>query len=349
MLNLSTLKNTVSGFAILALSAVAISPSLAQANDGLYVGVGAGINFPQDSDMDAAGINHDVEYDEGWGLAATLGYHNWQWHGFRPELELAYRANDIDSVNNISGNNGEVEIFSTMLNAIYDINTNTSVTPYLGVGAGGAWLNYDDVAPVGGGVVNDDSWTPAVQAIAGVDVDLSDTVALFANYNYLYAFDGDVKNNAGQSFDSDYDGHSVMVGLRFNFGAPEKPVAPKPAPAPVVKQEKAIPNNYLVFFDFDRSELTPEAMQIISIAAQNFKAGKTVRIDVTGHADRAGSDAYNLKLSERRARVVRSELVRQGISSGMIKIAAKGESNPLIATDDGVREPQNRRVEIIGN
>jgi outer membrane protein OmpA-like peptidoglycan-associated protein len=115
-----------------------------------------------------------------------------------------------------------------------------------------------------------------------------------------------------------------------------------PAPAP-----RQAPRSYLVFFDFDRSDLTPEATNIVRTAADNAKAGNVTRIDVTGHADRSGSDQYNLRLSQRRAQTVQAELVRDGVPADQISISAKGESQPLVPTADGVREPQNRRVEIV--
>ncbi|HAD86247.1 MAG TPA: hypothetical protein DCG48_02695, partial [Rhodospirillaceae bacterium] len=71
------------------------------------------------------------------------------------------------------------------------------------------------------------------------------------------------------------------------------------------------------------------------------------RIETTGHADRSGTDAYNLRLSQRRAESVKAELNRLGIPSGEILTRWKGEREPLVQTPDGAREPQNRRVEII--
>ena len=68
---------------------------------------------------------------------------------------------------------------------------------------------------------------------------------------------------------------------------------------------------------------------------------------MAGHADRSGSPAYNQRLSQRRADNVAAELVRQGVSRNEIVVSAYGETRPLVPTADGVREPQNRRVEIV--
>jgi OOP family OmpA-OmpF porin len=104
--------------------------------------------------------------------------------------------------------------------------------------------------------------------------------------------------------------------------------------------------NYLVFFDWDSAVLTQEAVDIVAAAAQAVRDGGIARIAATGHADRSGPAEYNIGLSQNRAEAVRAELVRQGLAEDTISIFARGEADPLVPTDDGVREPQNRRVEI---
>jgi outer membrane protein OmpA-like peptidoglycan-associated protein len=103
----------------------------------------------------------------------------------------------------------------------------------------------------------------------------------------------------------------------------------------------------MVFFDFDRSNITDTAATTIRQAANDAKAGRSTRIGVTGHADRSGADAYNMALSLRRGNAVKDQLVREGIPATAIAVVGRGESQPLVQTADGVREPQNRRVEIV--
>ena len=110
---------------------------------------------------------------------------------------------------------------------------------------------------------------------------------------------------------------------------------------------KEVPRSYIVFFDWDRSLITDDALAILKSAASNAVDGQVVRIEVTGHADRSGTDTYNMGLSERRARAVMAELRALGISDREINVDWKGERDPLVATGDGIREPQNRRVEIV--
>jgi outer membrane protein OmpA-like peptidoglycan-associated protein len=104
---------------------------------------------------------------------------------------------------------------------------------------------------------------------------------------------------------------------------------------------------YLVFFDWDRADLTDRARQIIAEAAQNSTRVQTTRIEVQGNADSSGTPQYNQRLSLRRAQTVAAELVRDGVPNGVIDIQAFGDTRPLVPTAPGVREPQIRRVAII--
>jgi OmpA-OmpF porin, OOP family len=123
----------------------------------------------------------------------------------------------------------------------------------------------------------------------------------------------------------------------------EAALAPK-APAPAPRAET--PKDFLVFFDWSKATLTPEARKIIADAAAQAKAAGVKSIKVTGFTDRSGPADYNLHLSVRRAESVRAEFVRLGIPAGNIAIEGRGEEDPLVPTADGVREPQNRRASI---
>ena len=97
----------------------------------------------------------------------------------------------------------------------------------------------------------------------------------------------------------------------------------------------------------DKSNLRPDAKQIVAQAAQSAKNGNKTVIHVTGHTDTSGSAEYNMGLSKRRAMSVKAELIRLGIPAREIDVQWKGKSEPLVQTGDGVKEPQNRRVEIV--
>ena len=118
------------------------------------------------------------------------------------------------------------------------------------------------------------------------------------------------------------------------------------APAPA--QPAAVqPETYVVYFDFDKSNVKPEAAQILDRAIADAKAGGTPSISVTGHADRSGSEDYNLALSLRRADAVREYLIKGGVTAEQITVSGRGEAEPAVPTADGVKEPRNRRVEVI--
>ena len=108
----------------------------------------------------------------------------------------------------------------------------------------------------------------------------------------------------------------------------------------------AEPPAYMVFFDWDKSNINSDAAKVLDEVAATVAQHGMTNIAVTGHADRSGSDAYNVGLSERRAEAVRKALGDRGVSNAEINLDWKGESQPLTPTADGVREPTNRRAEI---
>jgi outer membrane protein OmpA-like peptidoglycan-associated protein len=135
--------------------------------------------------------------------------------------------------------------------------------------------------------------------------------------------------------------HSILIGLRYAFGA-----APAPAPAPMPVADMGA-KTFLVFFDWDRYELTSRGAGIVRDAAAYSQGNRYTRIDVDGNTDTSGSPGYNQGLSERRARTVANELVRNGVPMSAISMHAYGDTKLLVPTGPGVREPQNRRVEIV--
>jgi OOP family OmpA-OmpF porin len=133
-----------------------------------------------------------------------------------------------------------------------------------------------------------------------------------------------------------------MLSLTYKFGQPAMAAA---APPPMPQQPA--PPSFMVFFDWDRSDLSAQAQNTIQQAANAYKTKGNARITATGHADKSGPDAYNMALSLRRANAVKDSLVRNGVPATAISVVGRGESMPLVQTADGVREPQNRRVEIL--
>jgi len=166
-----------------------------------------------------------------------------------------------------------------------------------------------------------------------------------------------MRTSAGVNVDVEYDTHAVLAGLRIGLNPPPPPppaAEPEPEPEPVAEaapppapEPEPVPGPYVVFFDWDETAIRPDAQAIINEAAANALKFGIARIVVTGHADRSGTYAYNLGLSQRRADAVKAALISQGFAEADIGVFWKGEAKQLVPTEDGVREPQNRRVEIV--
>ena len=345
---------------IVCLFALMAGPATVTANDrGLYSGLSGGVNFwPEDSEL----RSQEAELDFDWAVAGVLGYAFG--NGVRLEGEVGYRPNDVDNITGVAGGSGDYDVLNFMANLLYDFKIRgLPLTPYVGVGIGAARVSLDGVTPVSGGAIDESDVGFAFQGILGAAYDVSETLSLTLDYKHLRAPDLSFDNDAGVNIDSDYATNQIMIGLRYRFGAPPpppppvtpapppepaaQPLAPRAVPPPPAEPAEASPKEFIVFFGFDRSVLTPEALDIVQDAAKQVKAGGYARIVLTGHADRAGPAAYNAGLSQRRADSVKAELIRLGVSVADIETRARGETEPLVPTDDGVPEPQNRRVEIL--
>jgi len=134
------------------------------------------------------------------------------------------------------------------------------------------------------------------------------------------------------------------------------PPPPPPAPEPVTAPEPfdvdaaapMAPENamYLVFFDFDKSNLGPGAQSVIDAAAEEIMSRSLDIVNVVGHTDTTGPESYNQRLAMRRANAVRDALINRGVDPNMIRAESRGESDLLVQTANGVREPANRRTSI---
>lgn len=103
---------------------------------------------------------------------------------------------------------------------------------------------------------------------------------------------------------------------------------------------------FRLFFDWSKPELTRDAQTILGEVVTAYQQSHPAHVYVAGHTDRSGSAGYNLRASKRRAEAVKDFLVAHGVPTAAIVLSAHGESEPIVPTEDGVREVQNRRVEI---
>ncbi len=120
---------------------------------------------------------------------------------------------------------------------------------------------------------------------------------------------------------------------------PQASMQPPPPPPP--------PKSFMVFFDWNSTKLSDQALMTLTEVGAAYKSSGSVQVTVTGHTDTTGTPAYNMALSLRRANVVKDALVKQGVPATAITTVGRGEQGLLVQTGDGVREPQNRRAEIV--
>ncbi|HYD29682.1 MAG TPA: outer membrane beta-barrel protein, partial [Azospirillaceae bacterium] len=248
-------------------------PTAALAGEGFYLGAGAGVNLLRDADINGAGLgilDPDLEFETGFAGALSAGYKFG--FGLRPELELSYRRNRMDDVSGAQTLvDGDSRSLSLLANLVYDINTGTAFTPYIGAGAGFSRVWYDNLLTSAGNSVDDSDTVFAYQGIAGVAYSVMPNLDLTLDYRYFATKDPDFTSNLG-GFDSEYKNHTVLAGLRYFFGA--APVAAAPAPVPAPAPQVQAQREFLVFFDFDKSAITPVAAKTISDAAATAGATK---------------------------------------------------------------------------
>lgn len=339
---------------------IVASAAHAEATPGWYVAAGVGATFPENSTVHAT-TKYDVENeDSNVSFLGSLGYAFD--NGVRVEAQYFHDQKNAHAIG-ATPVGGHVTDNAVFLNMLYDLHNETILTPYIGAGIGPDFVHVDHVGTAAANL-NGDAVVAAYQGIAGVAAKLDEEWAMTLDYRYIGSFDPKVGYTPGTEARITNSAHNVMVGLRYTFAEPppvveEVPVVAvppppprevtppqvraQPVPAPVVAP---VEENFTVFFDFDKSTLTPEAKRIISAAAAKFKNGGFARIIVIGHTDTVGTKSYNQKLSERRALSVKRELVALGVGPDNIRDKGVGMNGLLVPTTEGVREAQNRRAEI---
>jgi OOP family OmpA-OmpF porin len=116
---------------------------------------------------------------------------------------------------------------------------------------------------------------------------------------------------------------------------------------PVTAQEPAAPNQpSRIFFDWSKPDVRADYDAVLSAVAEATKTAPGVTVRLDGHSDRSGPAGANMSASRRRAETVQARLIALGVAASAIRIVTFGEQRSLIPTEDGVREVQNRRVDI---
>ncbi len=351
--------------AALLVAATAIAPSaVAQPVSGLYIAGAAGATLLQAESLRISGLPPGFsipDYNNSGAGLVVMGSAGWGLgNGLRFEIEGQYLDHPLNGPSNVGSlhSGGTQNGYGLFANALYDFNVGLPfMYPYAGVGIGSEWTQLRNLTATGRGTAlsaNGTSNNFGYQGIVGLAFPISALpgLSVTAEYRLVGVLDPQQsvpvttvsngvteqgKLRVGNEFD-----HEFLLGVRYAFATPPAPApvaAPMPAPAAA--------RTYLVFFDWDRYDLTERARQVIAQAASGAQQTERTRIEVNGFTDRSGTPAYNQALSVRRAKAVAAELVHDGVPQSAISVQGFGENNPLVPTADGVREAQNRRVEII--
>ena len=330
--------------------AVLVTAGSANAATGWYMSLGAGANWIEKGDYRSysSGVQTSagtLTYDRGYIITGSVGYDfgdHW-----RTEFEVAYRDNNIKSWRSDGGEgnttSAQVWELSQMVNVLYDVPLGGNWQASVGAGVGGNLVvvkNWESSSPT-----QQDDYVLAGQLIAEGSYRFSDRWQAYAGYHYMFMDDPNMPYNSdpADSFEISKTEHSLLVGLRFDLqrdgAAPMQPSMPE-------QPKAAAPKQFIVFFGFNKSNLTPEAQRVVSEAAAAAKETGSASIAVVGHTDTSGSSDYNVKLSVRRSQAVKDALVSLGIAPSGISTSGRGESELMVQTGDGVKEPQNRRATI---
>jgi outer membrane protein OmpA-like peptidoglycan-associated protein len=313
-------------------------------------------------------------FDANWRLELEGGYRSGDIGTVRAISGTQGLCNLTPATGGCFSPEGDITSTTLMANLIYDFGAaDAPLRPFVGLGVGVNRVNADAIGNLRANrtaamAVDDSSTEFAAQAIAGLAWAISERTSLDLTYRYLTGDAAWASTTAGTgvgatafgAWEGDYDqSHTVSLGLRYSFGAietpppppvPVPPPAPTPAPPPPPPAPAPRPapqaRQFVVYFDWDRSTLTAEAQQVVSQAAAYARSGNPTRVLVVGHTDTSGSAAYNLGLSNRRARTVADALVAAGVNGGVISLDGRGETQLARATADGVREPLNRRATV---
>ncbi len=318
--------------ALFVAGALVALPSMGHAQEfaplpGFYIGAGAGAVWYLSSTTSVGG---SFTSTTGFLADVVAGY---DFVGPRVELEVGFGF--IPFTANLAGTaarsnfSGDAHQLHVMGKVLYDFIPASTITPYIGAGAG--------VALVDGNTFLQNT-VFAYEGILGVGYNIDSQWRVALEGRYVGTTNANVVIN-GVNVGVNNSNIVAMVYGQYKF-APPVVSAPPPAPS-------AAPPSFMVFFDWDSSALSEASLNVVRQAAGAYKSKGSARIRATGHTDTSGPEAYNMALSLRRANAVKNALVREGVPAAAITVIGRGEQGLLVQTADGVREPQNRRVEIV--
>lgn len=299
--------------------------------------------------------------DKDWLFGLSIGKHLSE----RWSMELNVNTAELEGPGGLS----QIDFHAVSLDVLRVFARDRAVSPYITLGIGA--LRTDT------GSHDDDFMAQAgVGLMARLWQNASGTSAFSLRPELKARFD-----DAGRVHFRDY---LATLGLQFSFGpqrvaqsapivAPAPAPEPAPAPAPVPPADSdgdgvldpqdrcpGTPRGVAVdaygcerkgsvtlegvTFELDSADLTAESRPVLARIAEDLKKYQRLRVEVQGHTDSSGSDAYNLKLSERRARAVRDYLISQGVASSQVEARGYGETQPIASNATPEGRAMNRRV-----
>jgi len=344
----------------------------AQPVTGPYVSLGAGTSLQPSFNYnyeDYPGATGKFLTKPAYAAETAIGYGFGD--GFRVELSGDFMRNTIHKDDEAGGAGdyaatGGENTYGPMVDALYDMNIGLPIFPYVGAGVGYQFTkfkNHINDLDSFGDTIGGTHGSFAYNIIAGVAYPLPMVpgLSLTAEYRFMQLVESrnysatyyptpSIGVSDGPAHIGQMSSHTFLLGVRYSLMPPPPEVAQTAAAAvetPAAAPAPAPARTFLVFFDWDKYNLTPRATEIISEAASDSKSSNVTTLDVSGYTDTSGTPDYNMGLSQRRAQAVASQLESDGVPASEIEIHAYGETHLLVPTGPGVREPQNRRVEIV--
>jgi outer membrane protein OmpA-like peptidoglycan-associated protein len=314
--------------------------SSAHAVDGPFVGIDLGASLPTNR-------NYRAHVEEGGTANPYAGYMFNNYLGLQGQIHATFQTPDDDH-RGFPHENRTTTLLGGTVGPRLVLPIGNLVELY-GTGQGGVFTGLSGRL---------DHTAPGFSVGGGVDFNLTPQIALglFGRWNRAYMsprptfLAGEPANHQGPA---DARWATFGVGLKYAFNGPAAAPPPAPpappqvaqVPAPVRPAKKKIVLRS-VHFDFDKSTIRPDAVPVLNEAAETLKAEGGIAVIVEGHTDSVGTDAYNQKLSHRRADAVRQYLVKHGIPANRITTEGFGKSRPVASNDTADGRAQNRRVEL---
>ncbi|MBC7944220.1 MAG: porin family protein, partial [Burkholderiales bacterium] len=287
-------KGAVMRTAGLVIVALGVSATLAWAeppSHRFYISLHGGAAFPgQTTDDVGPPVSGTIETEgeTGYVFGGAIGY--MLSRSFAIEAEVAHTRADPESAALVSGPasplgpfdaTGSASVTTGMVNLILGFPMGARWRPYIGAGAGIAHFEAEDVAAGPLGPLDGDDYGLGLQAIAGIDFALSRNVSLGARYKYLRVSNISIEDPVSVTNDIEAPFHLAEAVLTFHLGhaaEPPSPTMPEAAPPPPVA-----PKHFIIFFGFNKCNITAEADSVLSEAASAAKSSGSASVSIVGH------------------------------------------------------------------